>query len=125
VDPAQFAPMLARLPLLLDEAVARADRVVVDAAPVGAASETLQIAAMCDQVVLAVRPRHTDRHRLVAAADLLSRARAPVVGVVATQSSVESGGYGYGYGYGYSDGETTTAGEALAMSATPAQSRGL
>ena len=125
VDPTQFAPLLARLPLLLDEAVASADRVVVDAAPVGAASETIQIAALCDQIVLAVRPRHTDRQRLVTAADMLARAGASVVGVVATQSSVETGGYGYGYGYGYSAADQPTAGDAISMSATPARSHGL
>ncbi len=58
------------------------------------------------------------------AADLLSRAGAPVVGVVATQSAVETGGYGYGYGYGYAAGDQPEPGEALPMSATPARSHG-
>lgn len=93
--------LLARLPKLLDEAEAQADHVVIDAAPVGFASETLQVARTCDQVVIAVRPGRTDRDRLVVARDLLTRAGAPVVGLVVTQSTIKTDTYGYGYGYSY------------------------
>jgi len=100
-DADELPNLLARLPKLLDEAEAQADHVVIDAAPVGFASETLQVARTCDQVVIAVRPGRTDRDRLVVARDLLTRAGAPVVGLVVTQSTVRTDAYGYGYGYGY------------------------
>jgi capsular exopolysaccharide synthesis family protein len=100
-DHNQLPVLLARLPRLLDEAEALADHVVIDTAPVGFASETLQVARSCDQVVLAVRPGRTDRQRLVEARDLLARAGAPVMGLVVTQSDARTGTYGYGYGYGY------------------------
>jgi Mrp family chromosome partitioning ATPase/capsular polysaccharide biosynthesis protein len=106
-DASEFPALLARLPKLLDEAEAQADHVIIDAAPVGFASETLQVARTCDQVVIAVRPGRTDRHRLVMARDLLTRAGAPVVGLVVTQSTVRTDAYGYGYGYGLAPGGQT------------------
>jgi polysaccharide biosynthesis transport protein len=99
-DPSLFPLLLARLPKLLDEAEGQARHVIIDAAPVGFASETLQIARICDQVVVVVRARHTDRQRAVQARDLLAQARAPVVGVVLTQSASNAYTYGYGYAYG-------------------------
>jgi Mrp family chromosome partitioning ATPase/capsular polysaccharide biosynthesis protein len=100
-EESEFPALLARLPKLLDEAETQADHVIIDAAPVGFASETLQIAKVCDQVVFAVRPGHTDRQRLAHARDLLTRAGTNVVGLVATQSAAQADTYGYGYGYGY------------------------
>ncbi len=124
-DIAQFATLLARLPTLLDEAESKARHVIIDAAPVGVVSESLEVAKVCDQVVVAVRPGHTDRQRLSLTADLLARANAPVVGAVVIGQSAattdEVYTYGYGYGYGFetpgqepaSSGEVVTKGEAL------------
>jgi len=118
-DANEFPALLARLPKLLDEAEAQADHVVIDAAPVGFASETLQAARICDQVVVAVRPGHTDRQRLARARDLLARAGANVVGLVVTQSAAGADAYGYGYGYGLASdaaeplGPTTRRGKGL------------
>ncbi len=105
-DVTLFSLLLARLPMLLDEAETRAAHVIIDVAPIGLASESLQIARMCDQVLMVVRPGFTDRHRLIEARDLLARAGAPVVGLVVSQSAAKAFTYGYGYGYGYGyDGE--------------------
>lgn len=112
-DADEFPALLARLPRLLDEAEAQADHIVIDAAPVGFASETLQVARVCDQVVVAVRPGHTDRHRLARARDLLARAGANVVGLVATQSAAKADAYGYGYGYGLTGGAPGALGSAI------------
>ncbi len=101
-DASHFATVIAHLPKVLDEAEAMADRIVIDTAPVGFASETLQIAKICDQVVIAVRQEQTDRQRLIATRDLLARSGVPVVGLVATHTTVRPDtSYGYGYGYGY------------------------
>lgn len=97
-ETAQFPALLARIPKLLDEAELIADRVVIDAAPVLLASESLEIARMSDQVILAVKPGHTDRDQLLLARDLLSRAQAPVVGAVAmAQRGRGTTDYGYSY----------------------------
>jgi capsular exopolysaccharide synthesis family protein len=112
-DANEFPALLARLPKLLDEAEAQADHVIIDAAPVGFASETIQVARICDQVVVAVRPGHTDRQRLARARDLLMRAGANVVGLVVTQSAAKSDAYGYGYGYGLTSGATGALGSTI------------
>ncbi len=120
-DVALFSTLLARLPKLLDEAESKAGHVIIDAAPVGVVSESLEVAKVCDQVVVAVRPGHTDRQRLSLTNDLLTRASAPVVGVVvigqsaATTDDVYSYGYGYGYGYAPSDESPAPAGEVVAQ----------
>jgi capsular exopolysaccharide synthesis family protein len=112
-DANEFPALLARLPKLLDEAEAQADHIIIDAAPVGFASETLQVARICDQVVVAVRPGHTDRQRLARARDLLARAGANVVGLVVTQSAAKADAYGYGYGYGLTSGAAGALGSTI------------
>ncbi len=100
---ALLSMQLARLPKLLEEAKEQAGHVIVDAAPVGVASESLQIAQACDQVVMVARPRHTDRQLLMLARDMLARAGAPLVGVVVVAESTPTPDdmHAYGYAYGY------------------------
>jgi Mrp family chromosome partitioning ATPase/capsular polysaccharide biosynthesis protein len=100
---ALLSMQLARLPKLLEEAKAEAGHVIVDAAPVGVASESLQIAKLCDQLVMVARPRHTDRQLLVLARDMLARAGAPLVGVVVVAESTPTPDdmHAYGYAYGF------------------------
>jgi polysaccharide biosynthesis transport protein len=125
-DIALFSMLLGRLPEFLDEAEKKTGHVIIDAAPVGVASESLEIAKICDQVIVAVRPGHTDRQRLILARDLLARANAPVVGVVVVGHSTPKSDNVYDYyGYGYSYGADRSSEEAPAPSAaTPAGSRG-
>lgn len=106
-DVAMFSLLLARLPKLLLEAKEHAGHVIVDGAPVGVASESLQIAQACDQVIVAVRPGHTDRRLLVSSRDMLARSGAPIVGVVvvAQSSATPDDAGAYGYAYGYAAGE--------------------
>jgi Mrp family chromosome partitioning ATPase/capsular polysaccharide biosynthesis protein len=104
---ATFSMLLARLPKLLQQAKTEANHVIVDGAPVGIASESLQIAKLCDQVVVSVRPRHTDRQLLVHTREMLARSGAPLVGVVvvAERAALPEDAHGYGYGYGYGERE--------------------
>jgi Mrp family chromosome partitioning ATPase/capsular polysaccharide biosynthesis protein len=98
-DAAAHEAFIRRLPGVLAQARQGARYVIVDTAPVGEVSETLRISQMCDQVVVIVRPRHTERRRIGLARDLLERANAPTVGlvVVGEESGIGSGYYGYGY----------------------------
>jgi tyrosine-protein kinase len=98
-DLATYEAFIRRLPEVLEQARREASYVILDTAPVGEVSETLRIAQMCDQVVIVVRPRHTERRRIVVARDLLERAGAPTVGMVIVGEEAGGGGY---YGYGYS-----------------------
>ena len=98
-DPALHEAFIRRLPDVLEQARRSASYVILDTAPVGEVSETLRISQMCDQVVVVVRPRHTERRRIGLARDLLERADAPTIGIVVVgeDSGLGSGYYGYGY----------------------------
>lgn len=93
--------VMARLPPLLAQARRAAGCVIVDTAPVGEVSESLRIASMCDTVVFVVRPRHTDRRRLVLARDLLARAGAPLAGIVLVGGASNGRSYGHYDRYGH------------------------
>jgi Mrp family chromosome partitioning ATPase len=103
-DLAKLETIIKTLPAQISQAKRKGACVIIDTAPVGEVSEALRIAAVCDQVVLVARPRHTDRRRLRMARDLLERAHAPTVGMVlvAEDASVVGGDYGYGYSTGLS-----------------------
>lgn len=98
-DLATYEAFIRRLPEVLEEARRTASYVILDTAPVGEVSETLRISQMCDQVVVVVRPGHTERRRISLARDLLERANAPTLGIVVVgeESGIGSGYYGYGY----------------------------
>jgi Mrp family chromosome partitioning ATPase len=120
-DVALFSKLLSRLPELLDEAEARARHVIIDTAPIGIVSESLEVAKICDQVIVAVRPGHTDRQHLVLARNLLVRAGAPVVGVVVVAQSTALVDDAYGYGYAVAN--EATADETTAMGTAPTRRR--
>jgi Mrp family chromosome partitioning ATPase/capsular polysaccharide biosynthesis protein len=107
-DLATYEAFIRRLPDVLEQARRSASYVILDTAPVGEVSETLRISQMCDQVVVVVRPRHTERRRVSIARDLLERANAPTVGMVIVGEEAGGGGY---YGYGYSPATNGERGE--------------
>ena len=97
-DLARFESVIKHLPAQIAHAKRQGAAVIVDTAPVGEVSEALRIAAMCDQVIVVSRPRHTDRRRLRMTRELLERAHAPTVGMVlVAEDSSLTGSYGYGY----------------------------
>ena len=62
-----------RVPLLLAEARAAADYVVIDTPPLGEFSDALRIANEVDDVIVVTRPRHTNRRSFEVMRDLLDR----------------------------------------------------
>jgi Mrp family chromosome partitioning ATPase len=62
-----------RIPLLLAEARAVADFIVVDTPPLGEFSDALRIASEVDDVIVVTRPRHTNRRSFEVMRDLLER----------------------------------------------------
>lgn len=87
-----------RLPDLMAQAKQLASYVIVDAAPVGEVSDALRIATACDRALFVVRPRHTDRSRLILTRDMLTRAGITPVGIVVVGQGI-SGSSGRYYGY--------------------------
>jgi polysaccharide biosynthesis transport protein len=97
--------LLAKYPfnLLLEEALRRFDRVVVDSAPVFGVSDTLLLVSHADLVCLVVRARHTSKATVRRAAQVLERAGAPLAGVILNAvPRTRRAAYGdpyYDYGY--------------------------
>lgn len=76
-----------------------ADVVLVDSAPVLAASDMFDIIPLVDTVVLVARSGRLTEHDATRVSELLSRFRVPVSGVVTIGSRMPRGRrYGYGYG---------------------------
>lgn len=125
-DLARFESVIKHLPAQIAHAKRKGAAVIVDTAPVGEVSEALRIAAMCDQVIVVARPRHTDRRRLRMTRELLERAHAPTVGMVlVAEDSSLTGSYGYNYSTGLSPGlDQHGLGEEDVQAASPEKVRG-
>ncbi|MFZ0661484.1 MAG: polysaccharide biosynthesis tyrosine autokinase [Acidobacteriaceae bacterium] len=94
------------------------DRIILDASPVLAVSDSLGLAPQCDNVMILVRSGVTRRKALVKTRDWLRRAGARITGTVVNDVNLKlenyytySRRYGYNYqsnygaGYGVSNGE--------------------
>jgi succinoglycan biosynthesis transport protein ExoP len=97
--------LLARVGLqeLLKKALRQFDRVVVDSAPIFGVSDTLRLVKEVDAVCLVVLAGKTPRKLATRCLQLLSRAGAPVAGVIlnAVRSSLRSSYDNPYYDYGY------------------------
>lgn len=102
-DIALVEAMNRRLPQLIEEARERASYVVVDTAPLGEVSDALHIASDVDDIVIVVRPGHSNRSNLLTVRDLLSRTGHVPAGflVIGHISGASASSY-YGYGHGAS-----------------------
>ncbi len=99
--------LASRMSGLLEETRDLADIVLIDTAPLLAASDVFDLLPLVDTVVLIVRHgRITDvEGRRVS--ELLGRFQVPLTGVIIVGSPTKgSGRYGYGYGRGYGDQQT-------------------
>ena len=92
--------------VLLEEVLSKADRVVVDSAPIHAVSDTLLLLKDIQTVLVVVRAGRTPWKASARAVDALQKAGAPIGGVVLNGIKVPRlGGYGYTtyYSYSYTD----------------------
>jgi Mrp family chromosome partitioning ATPase len=69
-----------RLPDLLEEALTAADVVIIDTSPLGTVGDPLGFVAAVDDVIVVVRPHHTDIESLEVMVDLLVRAQIAPLG---------------------------------------------
>jgi Mrp family chromosome partitioning ATPase len=110
-DFGSFDALIDRLPGLLAEARLLADWVIVDTPPIGEVSDAVPIAGECDEVLVVVRPGHTDRSRLIVARDVLERIDVTPAGTVLMgQRSKSMSGRYYGYGYARTNNNRRRAG---------------
>jgi Mrp family chromosome partitioning ATPase/capsular polysaccharide biosynthesis protein len=94
--------LTARLPELVAEALALADYVIIDTAPLGEVSDALKMVAGVDDVLVVSRLGNTRRVNYEVMRDLLERTRHTPTGlvVIGTSARVVSSYYYYGYGGG-------------------------
>src|SRR3954451_23625361 len=92
--------LTARLPELVTEALALADYVIIDTAPLGEVSDALKMVGAVDDVLVVTRLRYTRRRNYEVMRDLLERTRHTPTGlvVIGTSPRVVSSYYYYGYG---------------------------
>lgn len=93
-----FEAIMRRIPEFIAEAKQLADFVIVDTAPLGAVSDALRVAGAVDDVVLVVRPGHTDRSEVTRARELLERLQHTPTGLVIVGQGRSGGAGEYGYG---------------------------
>ncbi|KAB7743348.1 P-loop NTPase [Nostocoides sp. F2B08] len=96
-----------------------ADVVLIDSAPVLAASDMFDIIPLVDTVVLVARSGRLTEHDATRVAELLSRFRIPVSGVITIGSRMpRARRYGYGYGE-YPAGKKPLSGRRAGRVETP------
>src|SRR5215208_216230 len=81
------------LPDLLAAATREADVVIVDAPPLGEVSDALRVATDVDDIVVVVRPGHTNLTAFRTMRDLLERSQSPATGLVVIGDLAYESGY--------------------------------
>lgn len=100
------AALVSRMGSLLTQARELADVVIVDTAPLLAASDVFDLLPQVDVVVLVVRAGRLTASAGRRVSELLGRFTVPVAGVILVGvKSIKRKGYGYGYGYGSGGGK--------------------
>ena len=94
------ASLTSRLAPLLEDARKNADIVLIDTAPLLAASDVFDILPLADAIVLVVRAGRITENAANRVAELLGRFRVPVTGAILIGGHVRKADYGSGYGYG-------------------------
>jgi Mrp family chromosome partitioning ATPase len=90
-----------RLPLLLDEAAQKYDRVVIDSAPLNAVSDTMLIIQKADAILLVVRAAQTPASECKAALQKISAGKMKPLGLILNYLAAHTlKSYSYGYSYG-------------------------
>jgi succinoglycan biosynthesis transport protein ExoP len=90
-----------RLPLLLDEAISKYDRVVIDSAPLNAVSDTMLIMPKADAVLLVIRAGQTPVSECKGALQKISGSKMKPLGLILNYLAAHTlKSYAYGYSYG-------------------------
>ncbi|HHU09002.1 MAG TPA: CpsD/CapB family tyrosine-protein kinase, partial [Intrasporangiaceae bacterium] len=93
------ASLATRMGVLVDEARKVADIILIDTAPLLAASDVFDLLPIVDTVLFVVRNGRITEGAAQRVSELLGRFHVPVTGAILV--GIQTGkGYGYGYGYG-------------------------
>ena len=75
--------------------------IVVDTAPVGLVTDTIQISKYADLTIYLIKADFLDKRMLHIPGKLYIENKLPNMAILINGSDHEKGAYGYGYGYGY------------------------
>jgi capsular exopolysaccharide synthesis family protein len=90
-----------RLPLLLDEAASKYDRIVIDSAPLNAVSDTMLIMQKADAILLVIRAAQTPAGECKSALQKISSSKMKPLGLILNYLAPHTlKSYSYGYSYG-------------------------
>jgi capsular exopolysaccharide synthesis family protein len=101
---ALFQAYSRRLPELVEQARAYADIVLIDTPPLGRVADALRLAARADDLLMVVRPGHTDRRELTLAQETLQQLGIVPTGLILVGGSRRIPGY-----YGFTGGDAYAA----------------
>jgi Mrp family chromosome partitioning ATPase/capsular polysaccharide biosynthesis protein len=90
-----LAPVVARLPTLLEELRGMADYVLIDAPPLGEVSDAYQFLPFIDEVIVVARPGNTRRGSFEFMRELLNRGRRTPFGIVIVGETAHHTSYAY------------------------------
>lgn len=119
--------LVSRLEPVLEGLRSQADVVIVDSAPLLAASDVFDLLPLVDTVLIVVRSGRLTDAAGERIAELLGRFNVPVIGALLIGAPVGSDGYGYGYGRGhgygrgYGYGQKKVAAAASEQAVEPAE----
>lgn len=99
-DAILLEPLSLRLPELFDEARSLADYVIVDTPPLGEVSDALRLIDVVDDLVIVVRPGHTNRTNFELMRDALARTGRSPLGMLVIGDAPGSVSSYYTYGMG-------------------------
>ena len=77
------------------------DYIIVDTAPVGMVTDTIQISKYSDLTIYVVKADYLDKRMLHIPEKLNKENKLPNMAFLINGSDHSKGAYGYGYGYGY------------------------
>jgi capsular exopolysaccharide synthesis family protein len=90
-----------RLPLLLDEAAQKYDRIVIDSAPLNAVSDTMLIMQKADAILLVIRAAQTPAGECKSALQKINSSKMKPLGLILNYLDPHTlKSYSYGYSYG-------------------------
>lgn len=93
--------MSKRVKDIFEEAREKYEYIVVDTAPVGMVTDTIQIGKFADLTIFVIKANYLDKRMLHIPEKLHKENKLPNMAVLINGSDHSKGAYGYGYGYGY------------------------
>jgi len=91
---------------IFEEVKDRYEYIIVDTAPVGMVTDTIQISNYADMTIYIVKANYLDKRMLHIPQKLHKENKLPNMAILINGSDHSNGAYGYGYGYGYGNKKT-------------------